>query len=164
MVDKSAFSDEEWGRLLASVFLSAMAVSAAEPSGIIGLIKEGLASGAALREEATRPGEGLVTIIAREAISPEGQTIARESVAWRMEGAERDQIRMRAISGIRQAMMLLNARAPEDAPHFAELLAKVAQATAEAAVEGGFLGIGGERVSEAEKATLAEIRQVVGLG
>jgi len=33
----------------------------------------------------------------------------------------------------------------------------VSQAVAEAASEGGFLGFGGVKVSEAEKATLAEI-------
>jgi hypothetical protein len=34
---------------------------------------------------------------------------------------------------------------------------------AEAASEGGFLGIGGVQVSEAEKATLAEISNALGL-
>ena len=36
-------------------------------------------------------------------------------------------------------------------------------ATAEAAKEGGFLGIGGVLVSEAEKATLIEISSALGL-
>ena len=38
-----------------------------------------------------------------------------------------------------------------------------AQRTAEAAKEGGFLGLGGVRVSDAEQATLAEIARVLGV-
>lgn len=163
MADKSEFSTDEWSRLLASVFLSAMAISAAEPSGIIGLIQEGLAGGRVLQEEAKRPDPSLIRAIALEAGTPEGRLVARDAIHWRMDGAPREQICMRAVSGLRQAMMLLNAKAPDEAPALAALLVKIAEATAEAAVEGGFLGFGGERVTAAERATIAEIKQAVGL-
>jgi hypothetical protein len=42
-------------------------------------------------------------------------------------------------------------------------LRHTSQAVAEAAPEGGFLGFGGVRVSDAEKATLAEISGALGL-
>jgi hypothetical protein len=48
----------------------------------------------------------------------------------------------------------LEAKAPEDAPAFKAWLQAIAQRVAEAAKEGGFMGFGGVRVSDAEKATL----------
>jgi hypothetical protein len=52
---------------------------------------------------------------------------------------------------------LLDAKAPQDAAAFKTWLRDIAQKAAEAANEGGFLGFGGIAVSDAEKATLAEI-------
>jgi hypothetical protein len=57
----------------------------------------------------------------------------------------------------RQASALLDAKASGDAVAYKTWLGKISQGVAEAAKEGGFLGIGGVPVSDAEKATLAEI-------
>ena len=51
----------------------------------------------------------------------------------------------------------MDAKAPDEAVAFKDWLKQIAQKTAEASTEGGFLGFGGVQVSEAEKATLAEI-------
>jgi len=48
MTAKSDFTPEEWKQVLGSVMIAAMAVTLADPSGLIGLTKEGLASGSAL--------------------------------------------------------------------------------------------------------------------
>jgi hypothetical protein len=58
---------------------------------------------------------------------------------------------------------LLDAKGPGDAAAFKSWLQSIAQHTAEAAKEGGFLGFGGVQVSEAETATLAEIRAALRL-
>jgi hypothetical protein len=47
--------------------------------------------------------------------------------------------------------------APADAAAFKAWLAQIGQSVADASSEGGFLGFGGVQVSDAEKATLAEI-------
>ena len=53
---------------------------------------------------------------------------------------------------------MLDAKAPGDAAAFKEWLRQISRHVAEAAEEGGgFLGIGGVPVSDAEKATLTEI-------
>ena len=54
-------------------------------------------------------------------------------------------------------------RAPGDAAAFKGWLRQISQHVAEAATEGGFLGIGGVAVSETEKATPAEISGALGL-
>ena len=48
MTAKSDFTPEEWKQVLGSVMMAAMAVTLADPSGLIGLAKEGIASGSAL--------------------------------------------------------------------------------------------------------------------
>ena len=56
MADKSSFTPEEWTLLLRSVMTAGIAVSMAEPSGLWGLLKEGVASAKALAEAKIDPG------------------------------------------------------------------------------------------------------------
>ena len=58
---------------------------------------------------------------------------------------------------------ILSAKAPSDAVAFKNWLRQISQSVAEAATEGGFLGIGGVVVSDAEKATVAEISSALKL-
>jgi hypothetical protein len=51
----------------------------------------------------------------------------------------------------------------EEATEVRQWLTRVAQATAEAAKEGGFLGFGGTLVSEEEKAAIARIESTLGI-
>ena len=48
MANKQSFTPEEWTKILESTMLAGMAVSAADPSGVWGLVKEGFASSSAL--------------------------------------------------------------------------------------------------------------------
>ena len=50
MANKAAFTAEEWNQVLGSVFMAGFAVTAADPSGLWGLLKETYASGRALVE------------------------------------------------------------------------------------------------------------------
>jgi hypothetical protein len=65
--------------------------------------------------------------------------------------------RGRSIAELGAVSRILQTKASEDAAAFKGWLQEVAQKAAEAGTEGGFLGFGGVAVSEAEKATLAEI-------
>ena len=78
-------------------------------------------------------------------------------------GATQADVKARAIAALRDIGALLDAKAPEDAPTFKAWLRQTANRAAEASSEGGFLGFGGVRVSDAEKATLAEISDALGL-
>jgi hypothetical protein len=65
---------------------------------------------------------------------------------------------------LRQVSVVLAAKAPGDAAAFKSWLRQISQSTAEAASEGGgLLSIGGVQVSDAEKATLAEISAALGI-
>ncbi len=61
------------------------------------------------------------------------------------------------------ASAFVSAKAPSDAASFKNWLRQISQSVAEASSEGGFLGIGGVAVSDAEKATMAEISSALKL-
>jgi hypothetical protein len=164
MADKSTFTPEEWSQLQDSVMMSGMAVTAAEPSGVIDAVKEAFAMGGALgrvRNDATA--DPLVKAVVEDLASSEGRKDMREELRARLSGKKPPEIKAEAIAALASAGALLDAKAPEDAPAFKAWLREVAQHVAEAGKEGGFLGFGGVRVSDAEKATLAEVSSALRL-
>ena len=92
------------------------------------------------------------------------QTAARERMQSHFSGIQIHEVKGRAIDELRAVAGLLDAKAPADATGFKAWLREVARKAAEAGTEGGFLGFGGVTVSEAEKATLAEIDAALGMG
>ena len=59
--------------------------------------------------------------------------------------------------------LLIEKATVEEAAEFKEWIMLVAANVAKAAKEGGFLGFGGERISEGEKALFAELAQILGV-
>ncbi len=165
MASKASFSAEEWQQLLASPMVAAMAVTAAEPSGLFGLLKESFAaSGSLAKARSDAAANALVKALIAEFETSEGRTAARDRLKTQFGGAKQSaDLKPKAIEGLRQVSSLLDAKAPEDAAAFKTWLQSTAQGVAEAAKEGGFLGFGGVQVSEAEKATLAEISSALRL-
>ena len=56
MADKSNFTPDEWKLLLQSVVAAGIAVTAADPSGLWGLLKESFAGGTVLAKAKMDPG------------------------------------------------------------------------------------------------------------
>jgi hypothetical protein len=159
MANKANFSPDEWNQVVGGVFMAGFAVTVADLSGLWGLFKETFASGRALLEaKSSAAGNELMKAIVSDLETSEGRTAGRDYVKTRMEGAKREEIRARAIEGVRQAASVVEAKAPADAQAYKDWLLHVSENVAEASKEGGFLGFGGVAVSDAEKATLAEIR------
>lgn len=158
MATKASFTAEEWARLLSSPMVAGIAITAADPSGVWGLMKEGMASGWALLEARQNArADSLVRFVAEDFATPEGRTAAREALQARFAVGKVEELKDAALAELKAVSGILHAKAPEDAVDFKAWLQEVAQKAAEAGTEGGFLGFGGVAVSEAEKATLAEI-------
>jgi len=157
MANKATFTPEEWTKLLESPMMAGMAVTAAEPSGLWGLLKESLSSGWALLEAKTSGSNELIKAVATDFGTSEGRAAARDGLQTRLSGSKPAEVRDKAIAALREAAAIVDAKAPGEAAAFKNWLKQIAQKTAEASTEGGFLGFGGVQVSEAEKATLAEI-------
>lgn len=162
MADKSSFTAEEWAQLLEAPMLAGMAVSAAEPSGLFGMLKESFATGKLLvQAKSDASANALVRAVAADYETAEGRKAASEGLRARL-GGQPGEIKGKALAGLKAVAALLAAKAPDDAAAFKAWLGQVGQAVADAASEGGFLGFGGVQVSEAEKATLAEIATALG--
>ena len=56
MANKASFTPDEWKQLLESPMLASMAVTAAEPSGLWGMLKESVAAGGRLAKAKTDAG------------------------------------------------------------------------------------------------------------
>jgi hypothetical protein len=158
MAAKANFTPEEWNRIVGSVMVAGMAVTASDPSGLWGLMKEGLAGGWAMLEARQKPqANELIKAVANDFATPETRSATRDALQTKFKVNDISEIKIRAIEELRAVAGLLDTKAPGDAAAFKEWLREVAQKAAEAANEGGFLGFGGVPVSEAEKATMAEI-------
>jgi hypothetical protein len=158
MANKTNFTGEEWSRVLSSPMVAGMAITAADPSGLWGLLKEGMAGGWALLEaRQTADADPLVKATAEDFATNEGRAAAREALQQRFTSTTFSAIKGTALAELKAVAGILDEKAPEDAAAFKAWLLHVAQKAAEAGIEGGFLGFGGVAVSEAEKATLAEI-------
>jgi hypothetical protein len=158
MGSKASFTPDEWGRVLASPMVAGMAITAADPSGLWGLMKEGMAGGWALLHAKQDPNaNALVKALADDFATGDARSPARERIQTTFKGAQPGDLKGRAVEELRAVASIVRTKAPEDAPAFTAWLRDVAQKAAEASKEGGFLGFGGVAVSDAEKTTLAEI-------
>ena len=164
MADKSNFAPDEWKLLLESVTMAGIAVTAADPSGLWGLLKESLAESGALVQAKMDPAANpLIKAVVADFETAQGRRAARDGLKEKLAGSKPSEIKARCIETLRQAGAVVDAKAPGDAAAFKGWLRQISQHVAEAATEGGFLGIGGTAVSEAEKATLTEISSALKL-
>lgn len=163
MATKSDFTPDQWRKILQSPLLVGFAVSAADPSGIIGTVQEGMASARALAAaRADARADILIKAVVDDLLTAEGRTQAREDVRRLIQGVEMTEIKTRALEELRNTSKILDATTPLEAGPFKKWLMDIANKVAEAGTEGGLLGIGGEKVSAAERATLAEIAVAIG--
>lgn len=163
MANKQSFTPEEWTKVLESTMLAGMAVSAAEPSGLWGLVKEGFASSSALAAAKSDVGSSeLIKAVVAEYETSEGRSSVQDAMRKRFAGAKPGDAVQRSLDSLREVSTILDAKAPNDAPAFKAWLRSISQKVAEASSEGGFLGIGGVQVSDKEKATLSEISKALG--
>jgi hypothetical protein len=165
MADKSTFTKQEWSLLLQSPMIAGMAITAADPSGLWGLLKESFASGSALTQAITGTNtNSLVKALVTDFSESESRTVARDGLTAKFTGSQPADVKTKSIDSLRQVSALLDTKAPGDAVAFKAWLRQISQSTAEAAKEGGgLLGLGGVQVSDAEKATLAEISTALGV-
>jgi hypothetical protein len=81
------------------------------------------------------------------------------------EGSREQQLanfKSAVLGKVQEALSLLGQKAtPEEVAAYKQMLATVAERTADAAKEGGFLGFGGKRVSAAEQAFLDQLKSVL---
>ena len=139
--------------------MAGMAVVAASPSGPIGVIKEMFAVGRSLAEGSGEDSTNdLISAVVADLKAGHRPATPTESIP------SVEEAKTLALTTCREVAALLARKAPAaEAEGFKHWLVTAAQHVAEASKEGGFLGIGGVRVSDAEKAALAEIAGALGV-
>ena len=158
MTTKADYTEDEWAALRRAPMVAGFAVSLADPGGPIELTKESMA---AMKAAGAPPTDDeLLVAVSQDALAQQQQ---RHNVLKEIDlkaATAREQI----VDELRNVNEILSAKAtPEEAAAFREWLIQAAQDSANAAKEGGFLGIGATRVSEGEEAMLAKLREILGV-
>ena len=159
MTSKADYTEKEWVRLRRAPFVAGLAISIADPGGPIEMAKETIAT---LKAASTPPSqEELLVAVSQEILSMVNQ---RQNP---MAGFELDSSALAGkmiLDELRGVNEILTAKAtPEEADAFRRWLLSAAQAAADGAKEGGFLGFGAELVSQGEQRMLDELRAALGM-
>src|SRR5262245_441101 len=100
--------------------------------------------------------DALIKAVVNDFGAAEGSA-ARDGLKNRFRQSKPAEMKEACIATLRQAAAIVDTKAPSDAAAYKAWLQQISEHVAEASKEGGFLGIGGVKVSDAEKATLTEI-------
>jgi hypothetical protein len=148
---KADFNAEDWSTVVDGPLYAGLRVIAADRGGTL---RESMAMGRVYQEARAKQGTSELLdelIKSPPAIDPD-----------RVKEAGGD-ISALTTENLRKAMSVLESTATsEEADAYKTFVMTVAQAVAGAHKEGGFLGIGGTRISEAENHALDEISQALG--
>lgn len=147
---RSRFAPDQWTRIRLAPAAAARLVMLASPSRGIGLVKEAVATAAAI-ETATSAADptSLLAQVFDADITKEEVTVLGKD-------------RATTLAVLKDAVTAVSQKSPNDLPAFAQFLHGVAFKVAEETKEGGFLGIGGTRVSKEEQVVLDEIDSLTG--
>lgn len=158
MTSKSDYTEQEWEGLLQAPIMAGMYIMVADVS-MTAMGKEMAGMLKAIQgQEAPNAAKGLVSAVVAD-------IVAKSSNKEKLEQPELDKHqdpKMQIMKILKEDLAVLDEKStPEEKSGFGAWLMTVAQATAEAGREGGFLSIGSVRVSDKEKAALAELNAVV---
>jgi hypothetical protein len=151
MTRKADFNAEEWATLAGAPLYAGMRVITADRGGAL---RESLALGRVYQH--ARESHGESELLDELVKSPPSIDPAQVREAGGNVGAV-------ASERLREAIGILEAKATaEETDAYKRFVMTVAQAVAGAHKEGGFLGIGGKQISDAESQALDEISMALG--
>jgi len=160
MTSKAAFTDEEWERVRRAPFVAGMAITIADPGGPIEISKEGMAT---IRAATVPPSQE--ELLAAVALDIEAMIQQKHNPAKDFKPKTAPTAGAEILDELRTVDGIVAAKAtPEETEAFRGWLVATAQAAADAAKEGGFMGFGAVQVSEGEQKMLDQIRAALGQG
>ena len=160
MTTKSDFTQEEGEHVRRAPFVAGMAISLADPGGPIEMAKETMAT----IKSATNP-PSREQLLADVALDIQAMTQQKQNPLHDYKLSKDTQAGQQVLDELRAVKAIVASKAtPEEADAFSAWLVATAQAAADAAKEGGFMGFGAEQVSQREKDMLDQVRGAVGAG
>jgi hypothetical protein len=164
MASQDAFTAEEWALLRLTPSLVAGGNAAADPSGLFSSLKESFAGAKGMAEAfATNSGLELFAALAADRSIP-GMPDPKAMLGEGSCEQQMHNLKNAVLERVRSAAALVAAKATAaEADAYRQMLVGVAQQAADASKEGGFLGFGGVRVSDKERAFIAEVKGAAGI-
>ena len=160
MTSKADFTDEEWTRIKRAPFVAGMAISLADPGGPIEAVKESSATLKTVMGAAEQGGRGELVDAVADEVAAEARQRKNPLSGFKPSGAANAGVEiLDELGGVNR--IVSEKASPEDAQAMREWLLAAAQAAADAAKEGGFLGFHAVRVSEGEQRMLDKLREVL---
>jgi hypothetical protein len=149
MAAKADFNAEEWSTIVEAPMLGGLRVVAASRGGTF---RESLAVARVYAE--ARKNQGGSELLDEIVASPPGVDAQRLQAGGDIEHVSTERLR--------EAVRLVTEKGSPDAGEdYKAFVVAVAQAAAEAHKEGGFAGIGGQRVSDEEQRALDDLRRIL---
>jgi hypothetical protein len=155
MATDKDFTPSDWQKVEAAPFMAGLAVAYSDLSNKVAIADEASATGNAIKAASSSSSEIVRTIATRFAA---GQRPTLPSIPNAPAEAQNA-----LVEGCTTAVALVKSKAPGEADTFAAFLLDCANATANAAREGGFIGVGFKKVSEGEQLALANLALALGL-
>lgn len=150
MTSKADFNADEWDRIRQGPAVAGVLVIAAERGGTI---RESVAVGKVYAETSKGETGSLLGEIAADAPKVDGDALGGK-----------EELPVRGPQILSEAVELLESKATaEDVDAFKRFCLAVAEDAAEATKSGGFLGIGGKRISQAESAAIDQVAATLGI-
>lgn len=158
MTTKSDFTEDEWSRVVRAPLVAGMAISLADPGGPIEMAKESMAT----VKRATNP-PSHEQLLAEVALEIQAMTQERHNPLGGFKPTAGQQPGVQVLDELRAVQAIVADKAtPDETAAFGRWLVDAAQAAANAAKEGGFMGFGAVQVSDREQAMLDQVRAAVG--
>jgi hypothetical protein len=163
MATRTDFSPEQWQALRNAPQLVALATAAAGNSGLFGSISEGMAMASTMAAAVRGDQPLLKEIFGKDEISAAQDQIKGMVKSATDKASLNTLLQKAATDAVSAALAALAAKgATADADALRAFLKGIGEKIANASTEGGFLGFGGERVSEGERQFLAQLDALVG--
>ncbi len=160
MTSKASFTDDEWERVLRAPMVAGMAITIADPGGPIEISKEMMAT---LRAATVPPSQE--ELLAAVALDIQAMMNQKQNPARNFKPTSAATAGTEILDELRAVDAIVAEKAtPEETQAFRGWLVMAAQAAADAAKEGGFMGFGAVQVSEGEQAMLDQLRSALGQG
>ena len=157
MTTKSDFTEEEWIRVRRAPFVAGMAISLADPGGPIELAKESAASLKSATNPPTRE-----QLLAEIALDVQAMTQQRQNPLSGFKPTNAATAGQQILDELQAVSAIVSSKATaEETAAFKQWLLTTAQAAADAAKEGGFMGFHAIQVSQGEDAMLDQVRTAI---
>jgi hypothetical protein len=163
MATRTDFPPEQWQALRNAPQLVALATAAAGNSGLFGSISEGMAMASTMAAAVRGDQPLLKELFGKDEISAAQDQIKALVKSATDKASLNATLQKAATDAVSAALAALAAKgATADAAAYRSFLKGIGEKIANASTEGGFLGFGGERVSEGERQFLAQLNALVG--